>query len=124
MAALHCTKERKKKQSHFFSNHKERAVVRSENQEGHLVLDEYNMPSHLVEIGLTYLPKTGGGHMPPGPPFVTGLLFTSRTKMHSGAKIQNSYKILSIDTYYKGKLAFQERLLSCKKYIHDILYIL
>ena len=80
---------------------------------------------HLVEIGLTYLPKTGGGgHMPPGPPFVTGLLFTSRTKMHSGAKIQNSYKILSIDTYYKGKLAFQERLLSCKKYIHDILYIL
>ena len=61
MAALHCTKERKKKQSHFFSNHKERAVVRSENQEGHLVLDEYNMPSHLVEIGLTYLPKTGGG---------------------------------------------------------------
>ena len=64
--------------AHF---HKERAVVRSENPEGHVVLDGYNMPTHLVEIGLTYLPKTGGGgHMPPGPPFVTGLLFTWREK--------------------------------------------
>ena len=44
--------------------------------------------------------------MPPRAPFVTGLLFTSRTKTHSGAKIQNGYKILSIDTYYKGKLAY------------------
>ena len=26
--------------------------------------------------------------------------------MHFGAKIQNGYKILSIDTYYKGKLAY------------------
>ena len=48
--------------------HKEKAVVRSENPEGHVVLDGYNMPSHLVEIGLTYLPKTGGGALaPPGP---------------------------------------------------------
>ena len=27
---------------------------------------------------------------------------------HSGAKIQNGYKILSIDTYYKGKLAYPQ----------------
>ena len=106
MAALHCTKERKKKQSHFFSNHKERAVVRSENQEGHLVLDEYNMPSHLVEIGLTYLPKTGGGACAPQAPVCDRPAFHLTTKTHSGAKIQNGYKILSIDTYYKGKLGY------------------
>ena len=27
-------------------------------------------------------------------------------KRNFGAKIQNGYKILSIDTYYKGKLAY------------------
>ena len=37
---------------------------------------------------------------------ILGVAFTSRTKTHSGAKIQNGYKILSIDTYYKGKLAY------------------
>jgi hypothetical protein len=59
------------------------------------------MPSHLVEIGLTYLPKTGGGGAlaPPGP-------HLWQACFSPGAKIQNGYKILSIDTYYKGKLAY------------------
>ena len=37
---------------------------------------------------------------------ILGVAFTSCTKTHSGAKIQNGYKILSVDTYYKGKLAY------------------
>ena len=38
-----------------------RAVARSENPEGLVVLGGDNVPSPLVEIGLTDLPKTGGG---------------------------------------------------------------
>ena len=37
-----------------------RAVARSENLWGHIVLGEDNVPP-LVEIGLFYLSKTGGG---------------------------------------------------------------
>ena len=44
-----------------------RAVARSENPEGLVVLGGENV-SPLVEIGLTDLPKTGGGLKPPKPP--------------------------------------------------------
>ena len=45
-----------------------RAVARSENRGGLVVLGGENVPP-LVEIGLTDLPKTGGGgHVPPRPP--------------------------------------------------------
>ena len=37
-----------------------RAVARSENLKGHVILGGDNVPS-LVEIGLTDLPKVGGG---------------------------------------------------------------
>ena len=43
-----------------------RAVARSENPGGLVVLGGDNVP-HLVEIGLTDLPKTGG-HVPPWSP--------------------------------------------------------
>ena len=46
---------------------KPRAVARSANSEGQVVLGGDNVPP-LVEIGLTDLPKTGGGTCPPGPP--------------------------------------------------------
>ena len=39
-----------------------RAVARSENLGGHIVLGGDNVPP-LVEIGLTDLPKSGWGHM-------------------------------------------------------------
>ena len=48
-----------------------RAVARSENPGGLLVLGGDNV-SPLVEIGLTDLPKTGGG--PPAPPLATALM--------------------------------------------------
>ena len=44
-----------------------RAVARSENPGGHIVLGGDNVPP-LVEIGLTDLSKSGGGTCPPGPP--------------------------------------------------------
>ena len=45
-----------------------RAVARSENPGGLVVMGGENVPS-LVEIGLTDLPKTGGGGLsPPSPP--------------------------------------------------------
>ena len=37
-----------------------RAVARSENPGGHVVLGGDNVPPPLVEIGLTDLPKSGG----------------------------------------------------------------
>ena len=43
-----------------------RAVARSENPRGHVILGGDNVPS-LVEIGLTDLPKSGG-HVPPRSP--------------------------------------------------------
>ena len=43
-----------------------RAVARSENLGGHIVLGGDNVPP-LVEIGLTDLPKSGGGPGPPPP---------------------------------------------------------
>ena len=49
-----------------------RAVARSENPGGHVVLGGDNVPP-LVQIGLTDLPKTGGAHAPPAPPLATGL---------------------------------------------------
>ena len=52
-----------------------RAVARSENPGGggHVVLGGDNVPP-LVEIGLTDLPKSGGGaQAPPAPPLATGL---------------------------------------------------
>ena len=52
-----------------------RAVARSENTGGHIVLGGDNVPP-LVEIGLTDLPKTGGHVVPLGPPLATGLLPT------------------------------------------------
>ena len=51
-----------------------RAVARSENPGGHIVLGGDNVPS-LVEIGLTDLSKRGGGaRAPPAPPLATGLI--------------------------------------------------
>ena len=44
-----------------------RAVARSENPEGHVILGGDNVPP-LVEIGLTDLPKSGGGTAPPPGP--------------------------------------------------------
>ena len=44
-----------------------RAVARSENPGGYIVMGGDNVPP-LVEIGLTDLPKTGGARAPPGPP--------------------------------------------------------
>ena len=63
-----------------FSNHfrcpDTRAVARSENPGGLVVLGGDNVPP-LVEIGLTDLPKTGRGAKappaPPAPPLATGL---------------------------------------------------
>ena len=49
-----------------------RAVARSENPGGHVVLGGDNVPS-LVEIGLADLPKSGGARSPPAPPLATGL---------------------------------------------------
>ena len=50
-----------------------RAVARSENPGGHIGLSGDNVPP-LVEIGLTGLPKTGGGAQAPlVPPLATGL---------------------------------------------------
>ena len=50
----------------FFRWCQSRAVTRSENLGGHIVLGGDNVPP-LVEIGLTDLPKSGG-HVPPRPP--------------------------------------------------------
>ena len=49
-----------------------RAVARSENPGGHVILGGDNVPP-LVEIGLTDLPKSGGARAPPAPPLATGL---------------------------------------------------
>ena len=49
-----------------------RVVARSENPGGLVVLGGDNVP-HLVEIGLTDLPKTGGAKAPPAPPLATAL---------------------------------------------------
>ena len=49
-----------------------RAVARSENPGGHIVLGGDNLPP-LVEIGLSDLPKTGGARAPPAPPLATAL---------------------------------------------------
>ena len=52
-----------------------RAVARSENPGGHIVLDGDNVPP-LVEIGLPDLSKSGGGvRAPPAPPLATGLSY-------------------------------------------------
>ena len=49
------------------------AVARSKNPGGLVVLSGDNV-APLVEIGLTDLPKTGGGaKAPPAPPLATGL---------------------------------------------------
>ena len=48
-----------------------RAVTRSENQGGLVVMGGDNVPP-LVEIGLTDMPKTGGAKAPP--PLATALL--------------------------------------------------
>ena len=49
-----------------------RAVARSENLGGHVILGGDNVPP-LVEIGLTDLTKSGGARAPPAPPLATGL---------------------------------------------------
>ena len=57
-----------------------RAVARSENPGGHIVLGGDNVPA-LVEIGLTDLSKSGGAQAPPAPPLGTGLtLVEPKTK--------------------------------------------
>ena len=53
--------------------HISRAVARSENPGGLVVLGGDNV-SPLVEIGLTDLPKTGGAMAPPALLIPTGLL--------------------------------------------------
>ena len=50
----------------------DRAVAKSENPGGHVVLGGDNVPP-LVEIGLADLPKSGGARAPPAPPLATGL---------------------------------------------------
>ena len=50
-----------------------RAVARSENPEGLVVLGGDNVPPPLVEIGLTDLPKTEEVRAPPAPLLATGL---------------------------------------------------
>ena len=51
-----------------------RAVARYENPGGHIILGGDNV-APLVEIGLTDLPKSGGGaRAPPAPPLATGLV--------------------------------------------------
>ena len=52
-------------------NPQERAVARSENLGGQVVLGGDNVPPQ-VEIGLTGRPKTGGTCAPPVPPLATG----------------------------------------------------
>ena len=49
-----------------------RAVARSENPGGHVILGGDNVPP-LVEIGLTDLPKSGGARARPAPPLALGL---------------------------------------------------
>ena len=49
----------------------DRAIARSENPEGQVVLGGDDVPSQ-VEIGLTGRPKTGGTCAPPVPPLATG----------------------------------------------------
>ena len=49
-----------------------RAVARSENSGGMYYWVGIICP-HLVEIGLTDLPKSGEAHAPPAPPLATGL---------------------------------------------------
>ena len=49
-----------------------RAVARSENPGGLVVLVGDNVPP-LVEIGLADLIKSGGARAPPAPPLATGL---------------------------------------------------
>ena len=49
-----------------------RAVARSENLGGHIVLGGDNVPP-LVEIELTDLKKSGAARAPPAPPLATGL---------------------------------------------------
>ena len=50
-----------------------RAVARSENLGGRVILGGENVPP-LVEIELTDLPKSGGARAPPAPPLATGLV--------------------------------------------------
>ena len=56
-----------------------RAVARSKNLGGHIVLDGDNVPL-LVEIGLTDLSKSGGV-LAPGPPLETGLESRTQNRM-------------------------------------------
>ena len=60
--------------STFWLSNIYRAVARSENLGGHVILGGENVPP-LVEIGLTDLPKSGGGaRAPPAPPLAKGLV--------------------------------------------------
>ena len=76
-----------------------RAVARSENPGGHIVLGGDNVPP-LVEIGLTDLPKAGGrgggGLRPPSP-----LACNSPDCLYS--KIRYSYSLTSILGNLKSK---------------------
>ena len=60
-----------------------RAVARSENLGGHVVLGGDNVPP-LVEIGLTDLPKTGGAYAPPASPLPTCLRSMYLKEKHEG----------------------------------------
>ena len=55
-----------------------RAVARSENPGGHLILGGDNVPPPLLEIGLTDMPKFEGAMAPPAPPGTTPLLCVVR----------------------------------------------
>ena len=57
---------------HSFTLFSATTEAETENPEGHIVLGGDNVP-HLVEIGLSDLPKTGGARAPPAPPLATGL---------------------------------------------------
>ena len=58
-----------------YYTYKLRAVGRSDNPGGPVVMWGHNLPS-LVEIGLTDLPKSGGAMAPPAPPGTTSLKLT------------------------------------------------
>ena len=68
-----------------FGSYRLRAVTRSENPGGHVILGGDNVPP-LVEIGLTDLTKSGG-HEPPGPPACDGPGMYQPNQLFIGQKI-------------------------------------
>ena len=69
-----------------------RAVGRSENPGVPVLFGGHNLPpSPLVEIGLTYLPKSEGAMAPPAPPGTTaaGLIYIPYARHYNPLLIRN-----------------------------------